>query len=808
MSLFRTLRREPGYAFAFILTLGLGIGANTAIFSLVSGILLQPLPYPHADRLVAVKQPATLQGQDDVNFSFIEIEDYRQQSTSLEEVVEFGDWTFNVLDRGDPHRATAGLVTANFFEVLGMKPYSGRLFLEADEDRNAAPVAVVTYEYWQESLGAEPDIVGQMLDLTSVSAEIVGVLAPGAHYAAEDRKQDFYANYASNDHYKSATMQDDRNHRMTTVFARLREGTTVEQAQADLSRIATSLHREHPEDYPEDLGLQTVVVPWKEQLTQQARPVLYATFAGSLLVLLIACANVANLTLVRALRRSRETSVRAALGGTPGTLRTSFFLDNLWLALAGAVLGVGIAFALLRVLRAYAATLTTRSAEVALDVRVLAATLLVATASAAAFALLPGIAPMKKLAENLSAGGPRSAGSAGRSRLQRLLVVSQLAVSFLLLFGSIQLGRTLYNLYAIDPGFELEQVLSVEAPKFSRVPREELRRFTREAVEDVGALPGVEGAAMTGSTPLGTSRARPLTVQVEGRGEGDEARAQPTLFETVTPGYFETLGVRMVRGREFTDQDRDDSLRVAILNQVAAEHYFGNDDPVGRRITYDFGGFFGGASDWLTIIGVAANVRATGLDRDPEHTLFLPEGQSFAPSTLLVRTENDPYQVAGSVLERLRSLDPERPLEHMRTLEETRNESIAPQRLNALLFGSFAALALLIATVGVGAMLMWSVNARRRELAIRAAVGAEPGSLLRRVLGEGTVLVLVGLVLGGAVAVSAGRLLQSLLFDVAATDAQTLIAAGVILLAVGTLAAMIPARSAMRSDPNSLLRAE
>ena len=269
MSLFRTLRREPGYAFAFILTLGLGIGANTAIFSLVSGILLQPLPYPHADRLVAVKQPATLQGQDDVNFSFIEIEDYRQQSTSLEEVVEFGDWTFNVLDRGDPHRATAGLVTANFFEVLGMKPYSGRLFLEADEDRNAAPVAVVTYEYWQESLGAEPDIVGQMLDLTSVSAEIVGVLAPGAHYAAEDRKQDFYANYASNDHYKSATMQDDRNHRMTTVFARLREGTTVEQAQADLSRIATSLHREHPEDYPEDLGLQTVVVPWKEQLTQQ-----------------------------------------------------------------------------------------------------------------------------------------------------------------------------------------------------------------------------------------------------------------------------------------------------------------------------------------------------------------------------------------------------------------------------------------------------------------------------------------------------------------------------------------------------------
>ena len=807
-NLLKTIRREPGFVLAFVLTLGLGIGANTAIFSLVSGILLQPLPYPHADRLLAIKQPATLQDQEDIGFSFIEVEDYRQQSTTLEELVEFGDWTFNVLDRGDPHRAVAGLVTANFFDVLGMKPLHGRLFLAEDEDRSSAPVAVVTYEYWQRALGADPKVVGQMLNLTSKSAEIVGVLQPGAHYAAEDRRQDFYANYASNDHYVSATMQDDRNHRMTSVFARLRPKSTIEQARADLGRIAATLHKEHPEDYPEDLGLETAITPWKDQLTREARPILYATLAGSLLVLLIACANVANLTLVRSLKRSRETSVRAALGGTPGSLRRGFFLENLGLALLGALVGIGIAFALLSALRAYAATLTTRSAEVSLDLRVLAATLVIATLSAALFALLPGLAPAKQLAENLSAGGPRSAGSAGRSRIQRLLVVGQLAISFLLLFGSIQLGRTLYNLYAVDPGFELEQVLSVEAPKFSRVGREVLRDFTQRALEDVESLPGVEAAAMTGSTPLGGSRARPLTIRIDGQGDADEARAQPTVFDTVTPGYFRALGAQIIRGREFTNVDREGADLVAVINQSAARFYFGNEDPIGQRISYDFGGFFGGASEWLTVVGVAADMRATGLDRAPDHTLYLPEGQSFAPDTLLVRTKDEPYSVAGSVLEALRRLDPERPLEHMKTLEETRNKSIAPQRLNALLFGSFAALALVIATVGVAAMLMWSVSSRRRELAIRAAVGAEPSTLLRRILGEGTVLVAAGLMLGASVAVFAGRLLQSLLFEVEPTDATTLALAALVLLLVGLGAALLPARTAMRSDPNSLLRSE
>ena len=772
--LWRTMKSEPAFVAAFVLTLGLGIGANTAIFSLVSGVLLEPLPYPDPDRLMIMKQPATLQGIDDVRFSFLEVEDYRSQSSTVAEFVEFGDWTFNVLDRGEPHRAVAGLVTANFFEVLGMRPFKGRLFLEGEEDRGAAPVVVLTHEYWTRALGADPSVVGQVLNLTSVQPEIVGILEPGLHYASDGRNQDFYANYANSDHYVSATMQDDRNHRMTRVFAKLEPGVTPEQASADLERIAATLHQEHAEDYPEGRGLATTLSPWREELVKEARPILWATLLGSALVLLIACANVANLTLVRAMRRSRELSVRAALGGTNAQLRLGFFLESFALALCGAALGVAIAFLMLDLLRAYAANLTLRTAEIALDYRVLALTLITAMVCATALAFLPGTSPGRKLAQALSAGGARSIGSAGRSRVQRLLVISQLAVSFLLLFASVQLGRTLLNLYGIDPGYELDKVLTVEAPKFSQVPPSELNRFTDQTVEQVTAIHGVESVAMTQAAPLGGSTAFPLMISVRGGEVADESKAQPTLFDTVTPGYFKTLGIELVRGREFHEADREDTEKVVILNETAARHYFQDKDPVGEQIAYDFGGFFGGQSEWLTIIGVSKATRSTSLQETNDHGLFLCECQfaqampGMAPDTVLVRTATaDPHEVAPQVLENLRALDPERPLEHVRTLAEARDETIAPQRLNALLFGSFALLALLIATVGVGAMLMWSVITRRRELAIRAAVGADPGKLLRSVLTEGGTLVAIGLALGTGIALVAGRFLNQLLYEVA-----------------------------------------
>ena len=429
-----------------------------------------------------------------------------------------------------------------------------------------------------------------------------------------------------------------------------------------------------------------------------------------------------------------------------------------------------------------------------------------------ALSLLPGLSPSRRLAENLSAGGAKSLGSVGRSRSQRLLVVGQLAVSFLLLFGSIQLGRTLLNLYAVDPGFDMDRVLTVEAPKFGRASGEEIRSFTQDVRTNVSGVAGVESVAMTSAAPLGGTNAFPLKLIRNGGPASEDVRAQPITFQTVTADYFKTLGIPMVQGREFDERDQEETLKVAIINQATARVHFGDDDPVGKQIAYDFGGFFGGQSDWFTVVGVAADTLSAGIAEAAPQTLYLVDKQVRAfqgPDTLMVRSAtNQPHHMAPQVLDHLRKLDPERPLEHIRTLAEARDESVAPQRVNALLFGSFASLALLIATVGVGAMLMRSVNARRRELAIRAAVGAEPGSLLRRVLIEGTVLVAAGLAIGAVAATFTGEFLSSMLYEVAPTDPLTLFVAGGLLLLIGLVAALLPAGRAMRSNPIELLRAD
>jgi predicted permease len=317
----RSLRKAPGFALAFILTLGLGIGANTAIFSIINGVLLRPLPYPDADRLVHLRQPAVTVGIENTNFSFPEVADYRKQSKTIDEFVEFGDWTFSVLGRGEPHRASGGLVTPNFFKILGMKPILGRLLVPEDLQKSAPPVAVLTYDYWQRVFGSDPTVVGQLLDLTSRKAEIVGVLAPGSHYATT-RKQDFYVNYAANDHYMGASMQDDRIHRMTDVFARLAPGATIGNAQAELRGIAAQLHSTYPAAYPASRGFDVVVSSWKDELTAKARPTLMILLATTFFVLVIACANVANLTLTRLVQREREMAIRAALGGERNTLQS------------------------------------------------------------------------------------------------------------------------------------------------------------------------------------------------------------------------------------------------------------------------------------------------------------------------------------------------------------------------------------------------------------------------------------------------------------------------------------------------------
>jgi putative ABC transport system permease protein len=804
----RSLSREKVFALAFVLTLGLGIGANTAIFSLVYGVLLRPLPYPEADRIVYLEQAAKRHGMENINFSFPEVADYREQVKSLDQIVEFGDWTFNVLGRGEPHRAVAGLVTANFFEVLGMRPVLGRTLQEEDRIQGAPPVAVLTHEYWLRVFGGDSGVVGQSLDLTSKVATIVGVLEPGAHYATR-RRQDFYANYTTNDHYSSATMEDDRKHRMTDVFALLAPGSTVEEATVELNHALRTFHTDHPDDYPEAMGLEIVVTPWKDELVARARPTLILLLGAAAFVLVIACANVANLTLARALRRERELAVRSALGAGGGRLRAQLFLESLVLALFGAGLGLVLAYGLLDALRAYTSRFTSRTGEISIDGGVLAFTLLVAVLTAVAFSLVPGLVPAKRLGAALAAGAARATASGARRFLQRALVTSQLAVSFVLLVGAGLLVRTLWNLHAVDPGYELDQVLSVETPKgFGVVPSAESYRFSREAVSSLGSIPTVEAVALTANAPLSGGERFPIQLHVEGVAEDDQTTTVPALFETVTADYFRALGVELVRGRAFTEGDDPQAPRVAIINESAARHYFGDADPIGRRLNYSFGGGFVFDDSWLTVVGIAADARVTSVDKTGQHVLYLPEAQSFPAQTVLVRTQGDPRPVTPQVVETLRSLDPERPLEHIFTLAELRDESLAPQRLNAVLFAIFAGLALAIAAVGVAAVLAFTVSARRRELGIRAALGAAPARLLRLVLRDGGSMAILGLALGAVGGVVLTRFLQGLLYEVEPLDGLTFVAVGMILLVVALGAALVPARWATKTAPVEVLRSE
>lgn len=806
----RSLRRAPTFAIAFIVTLGLGIGANTAIFSVIRGVLLQPLPYPQADRIVHLENAGKAAGVDNIYFSFPEVADYRERAASLDEIVEFGDWTFTVLGRGDPHRAVAGLVTANFFEVLGMKPLMGRLLQEEDRVEGAAPVVLLTYEYWQRVLSGDPDILGQPLDLTSKVATVVGVLEPGAHYASRQRRQDFYANYSTNDHYSSATMEDERGHRMTDVFARLAPGKGLGESRAELNSILATLKRDHPDDYPQALGLEIEVTPWRDELVSQARPTLLLMLGAAAFVLVIACANVANLSLARWLRREQELAVRSALGAGGGTLRRQLFAESLVLALAGSGFGLLLAFALLDALRAYTSRFTTRVGEISIDAGVLAFTLTVAVVAAVAFSLVPGLVPSKRLAAALSVGTARSTASGGRRLLQRGLVASQLAVSFVLLVGSGLLVRTLWNLHAIDPGFELDRVLSIEAPRdFEATTPEDSRRFSRGVLDDLSAIATVESVALAQTAPLrGVEVTPPVELSIEGVAVDPQQSMVPARLEIVSPNYFETLGIAVPRGRSFNDADDSESHPVAILNESAARYYLGDGDPVGRTLSYTFAGGFSFGDATYTIVGVAADARVTAVDQEGQHILYLPEAQSFPAQTVLVRTGGDPTPVTPQVLESLRSLDPERPLEHVFTLAEIRDESLAPQRLNATLLAIFAALALSIAAVGVAAVLAFTVSARRRELGIRAALGATPSGLLGLVLRDGGLMAMIGLGLGTVGALLMTRFLQGLLYGVDPLDATTFLGVAVLLLVAALGAALVPARQATRTAPAEVLRSD
>ena len=816
---FRSLNKSRTYAAAFVITLGLGIGVNTAIFSVINGVLLQPLPYQDADRIMFVQQPANRAGAFDAAFSFIEIDDYRAASRTIDEFVEFGDWDFSVIGRGDPHRVVGGLVTANYFEVLGLRPLYGRTLLPSDDDPGAPPVMVFTHDYWTRMFGADPEIVGKTVKLTTKNVEVVGVLEPGSHYTGS-RKPDVFANYTTNDHYTGAAMRDARTHRMTNVFARLAPGATIEAAQAELTQINRRLQDEFRQAYPEQFGYEIIARPWQDVLTESARPTFLIMMGTVLMVLLLACANVANLALTRLIRRERELAIRSALGADRKRIRRQLFTENLVLALAGAGLGLILAVAGLDLLVSYADRFTIRSEEIGMDGAVFAFTLLVGIGIAMLLAWAPSLPFTTEVGMSLNGAGGRNTGGISRRQLQRVLVVSQLALSFTLLIGAGLLVRSLFRLQGVDSGFEAGTVVTLESPNFTSLTAQEQLTLFDGIVERIRSFPGVRSAAYATWAPLQSPAPEALTIEAEGL---DELRAStPTgLFNTVSPDYFRTVGATLLRGRSFNRDDMPETDSVVVVNESLSRAYFGSEDPVGRRIRWQ--NTRGAWQPWQRVVGVVANTRDAGIAQADVHVIYQPTSQAvrrgggvagvtggggFPAETMLVRTTGEIGPVVRQITEIIHETDPERPVDNVITLRELMREDIAPERLNATLFSAFAILALIVAGVGVFGVMAFSVTQRTKEFSIRLALGAEEGDVLRMVMGEGARLVLGALLLGGVASVMLSGFLSGLLFEIQPTDPVTFVSVAVVLSGVALLAAFIPARRATRVDPIDALKAE
>jgi putative ABC transport system permease protein len=812
----RALRRSRVFTTVVVATLALGIGANTAMFTLLRGTLLRPLPNRDGQRLVYLRQSAPGAQAHNVLFSVPELADYRAASKTLSAIAEYSSSLPFTLVGGDgrPVRIKVGIVSGNYFDVMGLAPVLGRLTNPGDDGPAAAPVSVLSYQYWNEHFGGDPRIVGRTVRLNDMISTIVGVVEPAPHYP---EPTDLFVNTVTSPHHLSATMVTGRSHRMSEVFARLAPNSTVEQARVEVSRIASTMFQDHPEAYEKAAQYAITIMPLRDALNERASFMFWLLMGAAAFVLLIACANVSNLTLMRGVGREREMHVRAALGAGSARLRRLLLVENLALALIGGAIGVLVAFAGLKQLVAYAAQLSPRAHEIRVDGVVLAVGLATSVAVAIVLSFVPRIGGDRSLGTSLAptGGGRRTTLGRGRQRVQQSLVVAQVAACVVLLTGAGLLVRTLTKLASVETGVRADHVLTLELPLDGDILREIMKQPENlakyERIRDrVAALPGVEIASLGVAAPLRASLME-LDVKAEDRAVASNRATPHGAVRTVDTKYFTAAAIPLLKGRAFDATDRRGTALVVVLNQTIAKQLFGDDDPIGRRVamTGEVLKFTPFSGDWRTVVGVVGDTRDHGLDSDPTPTMYEPFAQELIFSaTLIVRTTSDPSVLQPTIIRAIRELFPRQLIEHVATVEQIRDETVAPRRLNAMFIAAFGGLAFVIAMVGIAGVLAFSVSSRTAEIGIRMSLGADAGRVRRMVLGEGGVLLAAGLVVGLTGALFAARLLRGLLFGVTPHDPTTLGAVAVVLTAVGVAACWLPAARAARVDPATALRAE
>jgi predicted permease len=795
----RALRHTPAFSTVVIVTLALGIGANTAIFSVVRAVLLKPLPNRDGARLMYLRQSADGPGQDNLTFSVPEVRDLREGVSSLSGIAQYSSWSVIHQSGDEVARINVGLVTGNFFDVMGLSPVLGRLTQPGDDGKAAHPVAVLSYEYWMKRFAGDTGIVGKPISLDRKPVTVIGVLEPAPFFPA---RVDAFLNLVNSEHHLGASMLNDRSHRMTEVLARLKPDASIDRARAEVDAVTTRAHKEFRQNYDPAAHYRVSVIPFKEVLGERARLTLWLLMASAAFVLIISAANVANLTLMRGVRREPELTVRAALGAGVARLRRLLLAENLVLAIAGGALGVVIAIGGVRLLASLAERYSPRANEVRLDGVVLAFALGLSVTVAIVLSSLASLPREGTFAAAIIGGAQRMSAGLKRNRLQRGLVVLQVAVSVVLLAGAGLLTRTMAHLAEVDTGLTTQEVLTMQvslltsAEQRSREARTQASANYRRMRDEIRALPGVTDVGI-GPAPL---RNTGYVVDVGAAGHTlapGEATPRGEL-RTATPTYFQAAGIPLLEGRAFSTSDSD----AVIINETMARRLFRNESPLGKRIAWN-NGITPELGAWSTVVGVIGNVRDNGVDENPRGEIFIPSENG---GTFVIRAKHDAGSYSAAATRIVRRIAPNALIENVQTVAQIKAEGVAPRRLNAVLISMFGILAVVIAAVGIAGVLAFSVSARTNEIGIRMSLGANRSRVQRMILGEGGVLLLAGLTLGMIGSFFAVGVIRGLLVGVSAHDPATLLGVSGCMAAIGLVACWIPALRASRIDPAITMR--
>jgi predicted permease len=808
----RSLARVPALWITVVLTLALGIGANAAIFSVVRAVLLRPLANQDEDRLLYLRQSAQGIGQENATFSVPEIKDIGTGLKSIKELGTFSEVDFTIVGLGTPREIPAGVVDGNYFEVMGLHPVLGRLLTRGDDGQNAAGAVVLTHHFWRTSLHSDPSVIGKTVRLEGPtgarSATVVGVLEPSVPYPVAT---EIIANLVTSPHHLSATMVTGREHRMTEVFGRLSPNATLDNARAELQTVYGAMVAAHPEVYKPEDHYRIDVTRMHEQINSRANTILWILFAASGLLFVIASSNVANLVLARTVRRESELAIRSALGASNATLRRSLLAESLVLCGSGVIAAVALAIPMVAVLGRYASRFSVRANDLTLDFSMVWFGIGLALVASVFLAFIPRLPSVDSPQGGLTGRGARVAG--GSSRKLRMFAVTQIAASFVLLAGACVLMKTLFVLEQTRPPFASANVLAVNLPlmSYGKTPLQ-VDEFYREVQRRVSALPGVERVSSGFGTPWRDDRGLGISFEFAAEGakreNGQDFRAK---FRVVSPGFFDTFGVPIQEGRDFKDSDKDGSERVVIISQSLAKLLYPGQNALNRTVRWTDGviKFVGISPEPRRIIAVVPDFDDENIIPAPAMTIYEPvEQEQGWTGRLFVRSKQDAYSLVPAITQIVHDLSADQPVEKASTLGDVRAEVLTPDRLNAIVFGGFAAVALLISVVGVAGVLAFSVSGRTREFGIRMAMGALPRNILTIVLVEGVAIAGIGVGAGVAIGFAVSRVVARYVTEIHQPGSLAFVASAVAILGAATIASAVPAARAARVNAVEALRSE